>query len=116
MEELEEGSEGQALKNIAADLAEMTKKAEENKEAEEGAVGEKKQQQAMEECAFAELQLEGTKVVVESESVGQKYFGRQAVIVAVDGDEALLQFDTSGVDSCHWRHLLQSRSFVTSRS
>ena len=68
------------VKNIAAALAELSKQLEEANGAEEGAKGEKKKQTAVEECAFAEIQLEGTKVIVDSESAGKKHFGAQAVV------------------------------------
>ena len=100
------GGEFKALKKKLKDepwketllvVAELQQKM--HKTAEEGAGGEKQKQQAVDLCAFAELQLEGTKVIVDSESAGKRYFGCRAVIKTVEGDEALLDFDTKGIDS-----------------
>jgi hypothetical protein len=66
--------------------------------AEDEAAEEKQVQDAVEQAAYVELQLEGTKVVVVGESAGKKHFGRRAVIKKVEGTEALLDFDLKGVD------------------
>ena len=65
---------------------------------EEEKCEEKQIQDAVEQTAFVELQLGDTKVVVESELAGKKYFGRRAVIQKVEGSKALLDFDMKGVD------------------
>ena len=46
-----------------------------------------------EEMAFAELQLEGAKVIVDNEHAGKKHYGKRAVVKEVEGDEAVVDFE-----------------------
>ena len=49
--------------------------------------------------AFVEVQIEGKKMLVQSEAAGKRIFGCEAVITKVEGNEALLEFDMKGPES-----------------
>ena len=69
----------------------------------------------MDLCAFAELQLEGTKVVVESEGAEKRLFGCRAVVKKVDGDEAVLEVYMKGVERLPLKMLAPASDFGDSK-
>jgi len=54
--------------------------------------------------AFAEIQIEGSKVIVEDERAGKVHFGKVGVIVDVQEDKAVLNFKP-GVDTVDLKFL-----------
>jgi len=49
--------------------------------------------------AFVEVQIEGKKIIVQSESAGKRLFGGEAVISKVEGNEAVLDFYMKGPET-----------------
>ena len=98
---------GALLATFSAGIAGLMKK---TAEAQAGGIAETIAA-ASEEQAFAELQLEGVKVVLDDEAVGKQRFGRVGVVSEVEGTEAVVKFDGIAPFKVELAHLTAQDEF-----